>query len=163
MHAITPCLWFDGNAEEAARFYTSIFPDSWIDGVSKAPADSPSGKAGDTITVDFTLGGDRFMGLNGGPDFRFNEAISFVVDCTDQAEVDRFWDKLVEGGGEHGPCGWLKDRFGVSWQVTPRRLTELLESPDREGAKRAMEAMLQMSKIDIAEIEAAYRGEPVRA
>ena len=163
MHGITPCLWFDGNAEEAARFYTTIFPNSRIDAVSTSPADNPSGRAGETLTVDFTLNGSPLQGLNGGPDFKFNEAISFVIDCQDQAEVDRYWDKLVQGGGEHSVCGWLKDRYGVSWQVTPRRLAELLESPDREGAKRAMEAMLQMTKIDIGRLEAAFRGEPVPA
>jgi len=163
MNGITTCLWFDGNAEEAARFYTSIFPDSRIDKVSPSPADNPSGRAGETLTVDFTLFGRPFQGLNGGPDFKFNESISFVIDCKDQAEVDRYWDKLVEGGGEHSVCGWLKDRFGVSWQVTPRRLAELFESPDREGARRAMEAMLEMTKIDIGRLETAFRGEPVRA
>ena len=162
MHGITPCLWFDGNAEEAARFYTSIFPDSRVDRVSPSPADNPSGRAGETLTVAFTLNGKRFIGLNGGRDFKFNEAVSFEIECEDQAEVDRYWDRLVEGGGEHSVCGWLKDRFGVSWQVTPRRLKELFESPDREGAKRAMEAMLQMTKIDIAKLEAAYRGETAR-
>ena len=131
--------------------------------MSASPADNPSGRAGETITVDFTLFDRPFQGLNGGPDFKFNEAVSFVIECKDQAEVDRYWDKLIEGGGEHSVCGWLKDRFGVSWQVTPRRLTELLESPDREGAKRAMEAMLQMTKIDIAKLEAAFRGQPVHA
>jgi predicted 3-demethylubiquinone-9 3-methyltransferase (glyoxalase superfamily) len=163
MNGITPCLWFDKNAEEAARFYTSIFPDSWIDQVSKSPADNPSARAGETLTVDFTLAGRAFQGLNGGPDFKFNEAVSFVIDCKDQAEVDRYWNKLVEGGGEHSVCGWLKDRFGVSWQVTPRRLVELLESPDRAAAKRVMEAMLKMEKIDIAQLEAAYKREPVHA
>jgi predicted 3-demethylubiquinone-9 3-methyltransferase (glyoxalase superfamily) len=162
MHGITPCLWFDGNAEEAATFYTSIFPDSRIEKVSPSPADNPSGRAGETLTVVFTLNGTRFMGLNGGPDFKFNEAISFEIECDDQAEVDRYWDKLIEGGGEHSVCGWLKDRFGVSWQVTPRRLNEMIDSPDRAGAKRAMEAMLQMTKIDLPQLEAAFRGEPAR-
>ena len=162
MHGLTPCLWFDRQAEEAAKFYTSIFPDSWIDEVSPSPADTPSGKAGETLTVDFTLAGTRFIGLDGGPEFKFNEAVSFVVDCKDQAEVDHYWDRLVEGGGEHSVCGWLKDRYGVSWQVTPRRLNELVNSPDRDAAKRVREAMLQMQKIDIAKLEAAYRGEPVR-
>ncbi len=163
MNGITPCLWFDGNAEEAARFYTTVFPNSRIEDSTPAAADTPSGRAGQTLTVEFTLNGTRFIGLNGGPDFRFNESISFVIDCKDQAEVDRYWDKLVEGGGEHSLCGWLKDRFGVSWQVTPRRLTELMTSPDREGARRATEAMLKMRKIDIATLESAFRGEPVRA
>jgi predicted 3-demethylubiquinone-9 3-methyltransferase (glyoxalase superfamily) len=161
MTRITPCLWFDGTAEEAATFYTKVFPDSHIDKVFRTPADTPGNKAGDVLTVEFTIGGNPFVGLNGGPDFEFNESVSFIVDCQDQAEVDRYWDALVEGGGEHSVCGWLKDRFGVSWQVTPRRLNELTQGPDREGARRAMEAMLRMSKIDVAEIEAAYRGEAV--
>jgi predicted 3-demethylubiquinone-9 3-methyltransferase (glyoxalase superfamily) len=162
MHGITPCLWFDGNAEEAATFYTSIFPDSRIEKVSSSPADNPSGRAGETLTVVFTLNGTRFMGLNGGPDFKFTEAISFEIECDDQSEVDRYWDRLIEGGGEHSVCGWLKDRFGVSWQVTPRRLNEMIDSPDRAGARRAMEAMLQMTKIDLPQLEAAFRGEPAR-
>jgi predicted 3-demethylubiquinone-9 3-methyltransferase (glyoxalase superfamily) len=156
---LTPCLWFDGNAEEAAEFYVSVFPDSRIDKVSRAAAQTPGNEKGDVITVDFTIRGQRFVGLNGGPDFRFNEAVSFMVDCDDQAEVDRYWDALVAGGGEHGPCGWLKDRFGLSWQVTPKRLYELLDGPDAAGAERAMQAMLAMSKLDVAELEAAYRGE----
>ena len=163
MTRIDPCLWFDGNAEEAARFYTGIFPDSRIDKVWKTPADTPGNRVGDVVTVEFTLGGNRFVGLNGGPEFTFNEAISFVIECEDQAEVDRYWEALLQGGGEPSMCGWLKDRFGVSWQVTPRRLLELTQSPNLEGAKRAMEAMLRMGKIDVAQIEAAYRGEPVHA
>lgn len=110
------------------------------------------------ITVDFTLFGQPFTGINGGPDFTFNEAVSFQIDCADQAEVDHYWDALVEGGGEHGPCGWLKDRYGLSWQVVPRRLQELVSSPDRAAAARAMEAMLRMGKLDVAELEAAYQG-----
>lgn len=153
------CLWFDGDAEEAARFYTGIFPNSRVDKVSAAKSDTPSGPKGAVLTVEFTLDGARFVGLNGGPDFTFNESISFIVDCEDQAEVDRYWDALPEGGGEHGPCGWLKDRFGVSWQVTPRRLYEMLDSDDPDAAERAMHAMLTMSKLDVAELEAAYRGE----
>jgi predicted 3-demethylubiquinone-9 3-methyltransferase (glyoxalase superfamily) len=153
-----PCLWFDGQAEEAARLYTSIFPDSRIDRVDRSPADNPSGPKGMVLTVYFTLSGVPFMGLNGGPDFAFNEAISFVVDCEDQAEVDRYWEGLTADGGSPGPCGWLKDRFGVSWQVVPRRLTELLASPDRAGAERAMSAMLKMGKLNVAELEAAFEG-----
>ena len=158
---ITPCLWFDGNAEEAAKFYTTVFPDSHIDKVFKAPTDTPGNRAGDVLTVEFTIDGERFVGLNGGPDFRFNEAISFMIETRDQAETDRYWDALLQGGGEPSMCGWLKDRFGVSWQVTPKRLIELTQSPDLDGAKRATEAMLQMRKIDVAKLEAAYRGEPV--
>lgn len=156
MSAITPCLWFDGQAEEAAKLWTSIFPDSRIDRVNQSASDTPSGAKGTVLTVEFTLRGQPFVGLNGGPDFHFNEAISFVVDCEDQAEVDRYWEALTAGGGEPGPCGWLKDRFGVSWQVVPRRLNELIQSPDSDGAERAMQAMLSMSKIDVAELERAF-------
>jgi predicted 3-demethylubiquinone-9 3-methyltransferase (glyoxalase superfamily) len=160
---ITPMLWFDDNAEEAARFYASIFPNSRVDKVVKAATDTPSNKKGDVITVDFTLDGTKFVGLNGGPDFQFNEAISFVIDCKDQAEVDHYWDALIKGGGEPSVCGWLKDKFGLSWQVTPRRLLEMTESHDRAAAERAMKAMLQMTKIDIARLEEAYKGEPALA
>jgi predicted 3-demethylubiquinone-9 3-methyltransferase (glyoxalase superfamily) len=163
MSKIAPCLWFDGDAEEAATFYTSILPDSRIDRVNPAAADTPSGPQGSVLSVDFTLAGQQFMGLNGGPDFQFNEAISFSIDCEDQAEVDRLWDALVEGGGEHSVCGWVKDRYGVSWQVIPRKLPELLNGPDPQGAARAMKAMLQMTKIDVAKIEEAYKGVPVEA
>ena len=158
MSAITPCLWFDGLAEEAAKLWTSIFPDSRVDRVNQSASDTPSGAKGTVLTVEFTLRGQPFVGLNGGPDFHFNEAISFVVDCQDQAEVDRYWEALTAGGGEPGPCGWLKDRFGVSWQVVPRRLNELIQSPDSDGAERAMQAMLSMSKIDVAELERAFAG-----
>jgi predicted 3-demethylubiquinone-9 3-methyltransferase (glyoxalase superfamily) len=161
MSKIAPCLWFDeSKAEEAARFYTSIFPNSRVDNVFRSPADTPSGRAGSVLTVDFTVDGQKFIGLNGGPDFKFNEAISFSVDCQDQAEVDRYWEALVEGGGEYSVCGWLKDRFGVSWQVVPRQLHEYLQGSDREGARRAMEAMLQMTKIEIDKLREAYEGVP---
>jgi predicted 3-demethylubiquinone-9 3-methyltransferase (glyoxalase superfamily) len=160
---IAPCLWFNGQAEEAATFYTSILPDSRIDRVHRAAADNPSTPQGAVLTVDFTLAGQPFIGLNGGPDFQFTEAISLSIDCQDQAEVDRYWDKLVEGGGEHSVCGWLKDRYGVSWQVIPRQLGEMLEGPDREGAARAMKAMLEMTKIDVAKLREAYDGVPVQA
>jgi len=163
MSKITPCLWFDGEAEEAANFYTSILPDSRIDKVHRAAADNPSTPRGAVLTVDFTLGGVPFMGLNGGPDFKFNEAISFSIDCADQGEVDRLWDALVEGGGEHSVCGWLKDRYGVSWQVIPRQLPEMLNGPDHKAAARAMKAMLQMTKIDVAKLREAYEGVPVQA
>jgi predicted 3-demethylubiquinone-9 3-methyltransferase (glyoxalase superfamily) len=161
MDKITPCLWFDGQAEEAARFYTSLFPNSRIDGVHRSPADNPSGKEGDVITVDFTLDGRTYVGLNGGPQFTFNEAISLQVDCADQAEVDRYWDALLADGGEPSMCGWLKDRFGLSWQVTPRRLNEMFTSPDRDAARRAMEQMLTMTKLDIEPLERAFAGEGV--
>jgi predicted 3-demethylubiquinone-9 3-methyltransferase (glyoxalase superfamily) len=159
MDKISPCLWFDGVAEEAAEFYTSLFPDSHIDDVGRSAADNPSTPKGAVLTVEFTLGGRSFTGLNGGPDFKFNESISLQIDCADQAEVDRYWDALIEGGGEWSVCGWLKDRFGLSWQVVPHRLTEMLASPDRAAAERAMQAMMKMKKIDIAELEAAYEGQ----
>ncbi|MEO8638364.1 MAG: VOC family protein [Chloroflexota bacterium] len=163
MSKIAPCLWFNGQAEEAATFYTSILPDSSIDKVQRAPADNPSTPEGAVLTVHFTLAGQQFIGLNGGPDFSFSEAISFSIDCADQAEVDHLWEALVEGGGEHSVCGWLKDRYGVSWQVIPRQLPELLAGPDREGAARAMKAMMEMSKIDVAKLREAYEGVPVQA
>ena len=150
-----PCLWFDGTAEEAATFYASVFPDSRVERVWRSPAETPSGPAGMVLTVDFTLAGQRFQGLNGGPHFAFTEAVSFVLECEDQAEVDRLWEALLADGGEPGPCGWLKDRFGLSWQVVPQRLNELVDDPDPERARRAMEAMLQMGKLDIAELERA--------
>ena len=156
----TPCLWFDGQAEEAAHFYVSIFPNSRIDKVVKAAADNPSTKAGVPITVEFTLDGAHFIGLNGGPDLTFSEAVSFSIECADQAEVDRYWDALVQGGGEHSVCGWLKDRFGLSWQVIPRQLNEMVESDDRDGAARAFEAMLKMEKIDIEQLREAFEGVP---
>lgn len=155
MTKLYPCLWFDGQAEEAARFYASLIPDSHVDNVHRAPADTPSGPAGMVLTVDFTLLGQRFLGLNGGSDFSFNEAVSFVLEVEDQIEVDRLWDALTANGGEPGPCGWLKDRFGLSWQVTPRRLNELMGDPDPGRSRRAMEAMLKMSKIEIRELEQA--------
>jgi len=163
MPALTPNLWFDGNAEDAANFYASVFPDSRVVNVARAVADAPGLNKGDVITVDWTMLGQRFTGINGGPDFKFNESISFAIDCADQAEVDRYWDALTAGGGEPGPCGWLKDRFGLSWQVVPRRLNELLAGDDPAAAQRAMEAMLQMGKLDVAGLEAAYRGETVGA
>jgi predicted 3-demethylubiquinone-9 3-methyltransferase (glyoxalase superfamily) len=160
MSKITPCLWFDGNAEEAARLYTSIFPDSRIDNVNRSPAGNPSTPQGAVLTVEFTLAGEKFIGLNGGPEFRFTEAVSFSIDCEDQAEVDRYWDALIDGGGSPSQCGWLKDRFGVSWQVVPRQLPEMLNGSDPAGAARAMEAMLQMSKLDVAKLREAYEGVP---
>ena len=161
MDKITPCLWFDDNAEEAARFYTAIFPDSHIDSIDTSPGETPSGPKNTVLTVDFTLAGHSYIGLNGGPDFKFNEAISLSIDCEDQAEVDRYWEALLADGGEESVCGWLKDRFGVSWQVVPRRLPEMLKSSDREAAARALAAMLKMVKIDVATLERAYAGEAV--
>ena len=153
-----PCLWFDGKAEEAAEFYTSLLPDSRVDKVWRSPAETPSGPAGMVLTVDFTLNGQQLQGLNGGPDFSFNEAVSFVIECEDQAEVDQLWDALTANGGEPGPCGWLKDRFGLSWQIVPRQLNELVADLDPERARRAMEAMLKMGKIDVAELQRAANG-----
>lgn len=155
---IAPCLWFDGQAEEAAEHYVSIFPDSRIDGVHRSPADYPSGKAGDVLTVSFTLAGRPFTALNGGPEFRFNEAVSFQIYCDDQAEVERLSDAL-SAVPEAEVCGWVKDRYGLSWQIVPRVLLRLLDDPDPARARRAMEAMMEMKRIDIAALErAADRG-----
>ena len=152
MRELTTCLWFDTQGEEAANFYTSLFPNSKIGGVTPYPEGE---RKGQTMTVDFVLNGQKFVALNGGADFTFNEAVSFQIPCADQAEVDRYWVALCEGG-EEGPCGWLKDRYGLSWQIIPVRLTELLNDPDEAAAQRVMAAMLQMTKIDIAELERAY-------
>jgi predicted 3-demethylubiquinone-9 3-methyltransferase (glyoxalase superfamily) len=160
VNPITPCLWFDGQAEEAARFYVELFPDARIEHIQRAAADNPSTPEGAVLTVEFSLGEQRFMALDGGPEYRFSEAVSFVIDCADQAEVDRYWAALTADGGEPGPCGWCKDRFGLSWQVVPRRLNELLGGPDAAGARRAMEALLEMSKLDVAALELAYEGQP---
>src|SRR5262249_37158312 len=142
-------------AEEAARFYASIFPDSRVIAVHKAPGDYPSGKAGDVLTVDFTVLGQRFVGLNGGPQFTFDEAVSFQVFTDTQEETDRYWNAIVRGGGKESVCGWCKDRFGLSWQIVPRVLIEVINDPDTAAAKRAMDAMMTMKKIEIARIEAA--------
>lgn len=158
MRSLYPCLWFDGNAEEAANFYATLLPDSHVDNVWRAPTETPSGPADMVLTVDFTLFGQRYQGLNGGSNFKFNEAVSFVLDCDDQAEVDRLWEALTAKGGEPGPCGWCKDRFGLSWQVVPARLGELLNDPDPGRARRAMDAMLKMGKIEVAELEKAANG-----
>lgn len=154
MQKITPNLWFDTEAEEAVRFYTSIFKNSRILGISHYGEAGPR-PAGMVLTVDFELDGQQFTALNGGPDFKFNEAVSFLVNCESQEEVDEFWAKLSEGG-EEGPCGWLKDRYGVSWQIIPTVLGELLQDEDADKANRVMKAMLQMSKIDIADLEEAH-------
>ena len=154
----TICLWYDGDAEDAARFYARTFPDSSVDAVFRAPTDYPSGKKGDVLTVSFTLMGVSCLGLNGGPEFKHNEAFSFQVATADQAETDRYWNAIVGNGGEESVCGWCKDRWGVSWQITPVALTEAINDPDPEAAKRAFDAMLEMKKIDIAAIEAARRG-----
>ena len=139
----------------------SLLPDSHVDEVWRSPAETPSGPAGMVLTVDFTLAGQKLQGLNGGPDFLFTEAISFVIDCEDQAEVDRLWDALIADGGEPGPCGWLKDRFGLSWQIVPRQLNEMLKDPDEGRASRAMEAMLKMGKLEVDGLIGAADAEPV--
>jgi predicted 3-demethylubiquinone-9 3-methyltransferase (glyoxalase superfamily) len=153
MQKITPCLWFDEEGEDAARFYTSVFPNSKITAVTHYGSAGPRPE-GTVMTVSFELDGQAFLALNGGPNFTFNEAISFQVDCADQDEVDAYWTALSEGG-EEGPCGWLKDRFGVSWQVVPRALPKLLSGTDGDRAQRVMQAMLGMKKIEIAELERA--------
>ena len=158
MSKISPCLWFDGEAEEAAKLYVSLLPGSKIEKVQKNTVDSPAGKAGSVLVVQFTLAGQPFMALNGGKAFDFTHAISFKIDCADQAEVDRLWDALSSNGGSVERCGWLKDRYGVSWQIVPAVLPELLGGPDRAGAQRAMQAMLQMVKLDIARLKRAYEG-----
>jgi 2-polyprenyl-6-hydroxyphenyl methylase/3-demethylubiquinone-9 3-methyltransferase len=154
----TVCLWFDGTAEEAARFYARTFPDSSVGAVHRAPSDYPSGKAGDVLTVQFTVMGIPCLGLNGGPMFKHSEAFSFQVATDDQAETDRLWNAIIDHGGQPSACGWCKDRWGLSWQITPRALTDAMASPDRAAAKRVFEAMMEMGKIDIAAIEAARRG-----
>ena len=155
---IATCLWFDKNAEQAANFYAATFPDSKVVAVHKAPSDYPSGKAGDVLTVEFTVLGQPFIGLNGGPQFTFGEAVSFQVFTDTQQETDRYWNAIVSGGGQESACGWCKDKFGLSWQITPRVLIEAISDPDAAAAKRAMDAMMTMKKIEIAKIEAARRG-----
>jgi predicted 3-demethylubiquinone-9 3-methyltransferase (glyoxalase superfamily) len=158
MSKIAPCLWFESEAEEAARLYVSLLPNSRIDHVQKNVVDSPSGKAGTVLVVAFTLAGQRFQALNGGKRFDFTHAISLSVDCADQAEVDRLWDALSDGGSAVA-CGWLKDRYGVSWQIVPSVLMRLMADPDRVKAARVMTAMMGMVKLDIAELQRAYDGE----
>ena len=155
---IQPCLWYDGNAEDAARFYADTFPDSRVGAVMRAPGDYPAGKQGDVLTVEMTILGMPFLLLNGGPEFKFDEAVSFQVATDDQAETDRYWKAIIaDGGGEESACGWCKDRFGLSWQITPRRLMELL-SQGGETAARAFQAMMEMKKIDIAALDEAVDG-----
>jgi predicted 3-demethylubiquinone-9 3-methyltransferase (glyoxalase superfamily) len=158
MSKITPCLWFDGEAEEAANFYVSLLPGSKIETAQKNTVDGPAGKAGTVLVVEFTLAGQRFMALNGGMRFEYTHAVSFKIDCTDQAEVDRLWDALLANGGQAERCGWLKDRYGLSWQIVPTALPKYLGGADRAGAQRAMQAMLGMVKLDIAGLKKAYEG-----
>ena len=158
MNKNTICLWFDGAAEEAARFYARTFPDSAVGKIFYAPADYPSGKQGAVLTVEFTVMGIPCIGLNGGPAFKHNEAFSFQVATDDQAETDRLWNAIVSNDGQESACGWCKDKWGISWQITPRVLIDTLAGPDRAAAKRAFEAMMTMVKIDVAAIEAARRG-----
>jgi predicted 3-demethylubiquinone-9 3-methyltransferase (glyoxalase superfamily) len=158
MSKICPCLWFDGEAEEAAKFYVSLLPGSGIDTIQKNTVDGPSGKAGSVLVVEFTLAGQRFMALNGGMRVEYTHAVSFKIDCADQAEVDRLWEGLLAGGGQPNRCGWLRDRYGVSWQIVPSALPKYLGGPDRAGAARALQAMLGMVKLDIEGLRKAYEG-----
>ena len=154
----TICLWFDRDAEDAARFYASTFPDSSVGAIHRAPGDSPSGKQGDALMVEFTVMGIPCLGLNGGPAIKHNEAFSFQVATNDQAETDRYWNAIVGNGGQEHACGWCRDKWSISWQITPVVLTQAVTGPDRAAAKRAFDAMMQMRKIDVAAIEAARRG-----
>ena len=154
----TICLWYDDDAEDAARFYAETFPDSSVGSVHRAPGDYPSGKEGDVLTVEFTVLGVACLGINGGPAFKHSEAFSFQVATEDQGETDRFWNAIVGNGGQESECGWCKDKWGISWQITPIALTKTYTSPDRVAAKRAFDAMMTMRKIDIAAVEAAFRG-----
>ena len=158
MSKIQPCLWYNHTGEEAANFYVTLFPDSRIDRIVRAPADTPSGPEGYVMVIEFTLAGEQYIALNGGPHFQFNEAVSLQVLTEDQEETDRLWEALSANGGEESQCGWLKDRWGLSWQITPRRLLELNFDSDPDRARRAFEAMMKMKKIDIAEIERAADG-----
>lgn len=153
------CLWYDSDAEKAARFYADTFPDSRFEAVHRAPGDFPGGKEGDVLTVEFTVLGIPCVGLNGGPVFQHNEAFSFQVATEDQQETDRLWNAIVDNGGAESECGWCKDRWGISWQISPRALLEAVTDPDPAAARRAFEAMMTMRKIDIATIEAARRGD----
>ena len=154
----TICLWYDGTALEAAQFYARTFPDSSVGAVHRAPGDFPAGQEGDVLTVDFVVAGIPCMGLNGGPMFKHDEAFSFQIATDDQAETDRLWNAIVDNGGAESDCGWCKDKWGLSWQITPRTLTEAMTGPDRAAAKRAFDAMMTMQKIDVAKIDAARRG-----
>lgn len=154
----TICLWYNRDAEEAARFYAATFPDSFVGAVHRAPGDFPSGKQGDVLTVEFTVMGIPCLGLNGGPAFQQTEAFSFQVATVDQAETDRYWNAIVDNGGQASACGWCKDKWGLSWQITPVVLINAITHPDPAAAKRAFDAMMEMTKIDVSAIEAALRG-----
>jgi predicted 3-demethylubiquinone-9 3-methyltransferase (glyoxalase superfamily) len=156
---IVPCLWFNGNAEAAARFYTAIFPGSRIDQIRRSSVDYPGGKAGDVILVEFTVAGLSYQALNGGPHHPFNDAISLSVSCKDQAEVDRIWEALIADGGAPVQCGWLKDKFGVSWQVVPDEFVAMLWDQDPKKSKRVMEAMMKMVKLDVSTLKRAFAGD----
>lgn len=158
MSKITPCLWFDDKADEAANYYVSLIPDSRIEQVQKNTVDTPGGKEGTVLVVYFTLAGQSFMALNGGTRMEYTHVISFMIECEDQAEIDRLWNGLIDGGGEAVQCGWLKDRYGVSWQIVPKMLPKLLGDPDQAKAGRVLQALMGMVKLDIAALQRAYDG-----
>jgi len=162
MEKITPCLWFDGKAEEAARFYTSVFKKSKMGAITRYGETGP-GKKGSVMTVTFEIEGQEFMGLNGGPEFKFSEAISFVVHCKTQKQVDRYWDRLLKGGGKPVQCGWLTDKFGLSWQIVPTVLPRMLKDKDPVKTERVMAAVIKMVKLDVKALKKAYKGKPAAA